>query len=238
MGGGFFGVILTSVPMMSIIASVIYLYATSISNAALLKDSIAILFLSEIDEQLLKVIIRVTPTWVDKIEKDISLHNNTMNPGNESLLQNDIIENEDDRAICISDEQSTCEQNSSSKDIDSIIDEESYCVASQLKLLNSQMQEMKKERQIERMLVFEMWNTRRSQNHLLENSKLSQNVELQTTVLKNDSSYDSPDSSNEVNEEKPKENAFITDSKLTSYQVIENFHTKMTAYLKRRMKCI
>ena len=69
-----FGIMLTSVPIMSIVASFIYLYATSISNAALLKDSIVILFLSEIDEQTFKVIVRLFPAWNDKIEQDIFDH--------------------------------------------------------------------------------------------------------------------------------------------------------------------
>ena len=96
-----FGVMLMSVPIMSIAASFIYLYATSISNASLLKDSIGeffivylffvvitplsyvtivfsnlpvILFLSEIDEQTFKVMIRLFPSWNDSIEQDVVDH--------------------------------------------------------------------------------------------------------------------------------------------------------------------
>ena len=67
-----FGILLMSVPIMSILASFVYLFATSISNAGLLKDSIVILFLSEIDEQIFKVIVRLFPSWNDSIELDIS----------------------------------------------------------------------------------------------------------------------------------------------------------------------
>ena len=79
------------------------------SNAALLKDSIVILFLSEIDEQVLKVVIRVIPIWVHKIEQDIVNDANAINPENTPSLLNDVADIEDDRAIHITDEQSTCE---------------------------------------------------------------------------------------------------------------------------------
>ena len=72
MKGVIFGVILMTVPMMGIVVSIIYLYATSISNAALLKDSIAILFLSDIDKQVLTAVVRFTPNWVECIEKSIA----------------------------------------------------------------------------------------------------------------------------------------------------------------------
>ena len=113
---------------------------------------------------------------------------------------------------------------------------------SQLKLLNSQIQEImkereidRKEREIERMLVhsivFEMWNIWKSQNDMLENSKPLLNIQLETSAFKDDSIYNSTDSIDEANEENLVGNADANISKSNSYQIrIENFHSKMKEY--------
>ena len=60
MKGVFFDVILTLVSLACVVASIIYLRAMSASNTALLKDSVAILFLSKINKYIFNIIIGLT----------------------------------------------------------------------------------------------------------------------------------------------------------------------------------
>lgn len=85
----FFGVLLASVPIMCIIVSCVYLRATSASSADLLKDSIAILFLSEIDEQAFKVVVRLFPSSMKKMEDEIVCNTNILNENNLSSMRNE-----------------------------------------------------------------------------------------------------------------------------------------------------
>ena len=65
------GIILMSVSVITMVASIIYLYANSISDAALLKDSVAILFLNDLDEQVYEIVSRLVPSWVERLEEEI-----------------------------------------------------------------------------------------------------------------------------------------------------------------------
>jgi len=70
----FASIMLLSISAITIIASTLYLYATSISNAVLLKDSVAVLFLNDLDEQVMKILLRICPSYVDEVETDIDLY--------------------------------------------------------------------------------------------------------------------------------------------------------------------
>ena len=65
------GLILISVNVITMVASVVYLNANSLSNAALLKDSVAILFLNELDGQVYEILRRLKPSWVERLEREI-----------------------------------------------------------------------------------------------------------------------------------------------------------------------
>ena len=65
------GLTLISVSSITMVASLVYLYATSISNSALIKDSVAILFLNSIDEQVFKIAHLLMPSWVQKLEDEM-----------------------------------------------------------------------------------------------------------------------------------------------------------------------
>ena len=68
-----------SVSSITMVASVVYLYANSLSDAALLKDSVAILFLNDIDEQVFEIVSRLMPGWVERLEQDIKNYETDMN---------------------------------------------------------------------------------------------------------------------------------------------------------------
>jgi len=69
--GIFAGMILLNITVLTIVASSIYLYATSISNIALMKDAAIVLFLNSIDEQVYVIIQKARPFWIDELEADI-----------------------------------------------------------------------------------------------------------------------------------------------------------------------
>lgn len=65
------GLLLIFVSCITMVASVVYLYANCLSNAALLKDSVAILFLNDLDEYVFSIVERLKPSWVERLEEDI-----------------------------------------------------------------------------------------------------------------------------------------------------------------------
>jgi len=67
------GMILVNVTILSAVASAVLLYATSISNIALVQDAVVVLFLNNIDEQLLMILQVLAPEWVDEVESNIDL---------------------------------------------------------------------------------------------------------------------------------------------------------------------
>ena len=69
--GIFAGVILMNITILSTVASTIFLYATSLSNIAIIQDAVIVLFLNSIDEQVFMIIQRVAPGWTDDIEAEI-----------------------------------------------------------------------------------------------------------------------------------------------------------------------
>lgn len=64
------GLILLSASFITIVASAIYLHANSLSNASLLKDSVAILFLNDADEKVFGIVKKLMPSWVKRLEND------------------------------------------------------------------------------------------------------------------------------------------------------------------------
>ena len=105
------GLLLMFVSSLTMVASAIYLYANCLSNAALLKDSVAILFLNDIDEHVFEIVRRLKPSWVEKLEEDIKHYESmpsfidriarSFNPGlnleNSSCVENN--EDEEDRDL-------------------------------------------------------------------------------------------------------------------------------------------
>jgi len=89
------GLSLLSVSAITVVAQVIYLYANSVSNAGLLKDSVAILFLNDIDEQVFQLVRRLVPSWVEKLEEDVE--NYDSNSGDTSNVANNT--NDGDRNL-------------------------------------------------------------------------------------------------------------------------------------------
>jgi len=69
--GLFAGLTLLNITILSTIASTIFIYATSISNIAIIKDAVIVLFLNSIDEQMFMIIQRIAPDWVDDVEAEI-----------------------------------------------------------------------------------------------------------------------------------------------------------------------
>merc|ERR1719221_751431 len=65
------GLTLLVVTVLSTIASTIFIYATSISNIAIIKDAVVVLFLNSIDEQMFMIVQRTAPDWCDDVEADI-----------------------------------------------------------------------------------------------------------------------------------------------------------------------
>ena len=53
------------------VASLVFLNATSVTNSALLKDSVAILFLNYIDEQVYIIVRQLRPSWVKNLDCEI-----------------------------------------------------------------------------------------------------------------------------------------------------------------------
>lgn len=86
MQGKLTGLTLLSVSAITVVAQVIYLYANSVSNPGLLKDSVAILFLNEVDEQVFQIVRRLVPSWVEKLEEDVE--NYDSNSGDTSNVAN------------------------------------------------------------------------------------------------------------------------------------------------------
>ena len=77
-----------SVSSITMVASVVYLYANSLSDAALLKDSVAILFLNQVDEQVFGIVRRLMPSWVKRLEQDMQKYETNMN--NPSFAAGDV----------------------------------------------------------------------------------------------------------------------------------------------------
>ena len=65
------GIVVLNITILSIVASHFHLHATSISNIAIIKDAVIVLFLNSIDEQFYLIIKRVVPGWLDKLESEI-----------------------------------------------------------------------------------------------------------------------------------------------------------------------
>ena len=79
MKGIFAGLILMSVSTISILATIIFINASSSSNAELLMNSVAILFLNDIDEQVYSIISRLKPSWIELLEEEITNEENNVN---------------------------------------------------------------------------------------------------------------------------------------------------------------
>ena len=66
------GMVLLNITTLTIVASAIFLYATSISNITLVKDAVIVLFLNDIDEQVLMFLQTIAPGWTDEVEDSIT----------------------------------------------------------------------------------------------------------------------------------------------------------------------
>jgi len=90
--GIFAGITLLNITVLSTVASTIFIYATSISNIAIIKDAVIVLFLNSIDEQIFLIVQRVGPGWTDDVEVDI------MNFTLDKLTQeiSEVIDDDDD----------------------------------------------------------------------------------------------------------------------------------------------
>jgi len=71
MRGTIAAIILLIITTLSCVASAIFLYATSISNIAIVQDAVIVLFLNDIDEQILMIIQTICPGWCDLVEDNI-----------------------------------------------------------------------------------------------------------------------------------------------------------------------
>ena len=111
---------------------------------------------------MLKVVNRLTPTWATQIEKDIASHPNAPSQLNDSLQRHEMVE--DDTAINITDED-TSQYNDTSNELDSINEDNAISL---IMSLYKEMQQMKREREIERALMFEMWDIARMQNNPID----------------------------------------------------------------------
>ena len=69
--GMFSGFLLLSVTILSIVASTIYIHATSLTNMAMIKDAVIALFLNVIDDQIYMIVCKISPSWIDQVQADI-----------------------------------------------------------------------------------------------------------------------------------------------------------------------
>jgi len=106
----FASLVLMFITVLAFITSLVYLYATGLSNTEILKDSAVLLFLCEIDEKLFSAIQVISPSWVDRVntESSVSSSNITqpnassMNPQQDTSAPPTIIENSQDEFRTIS----------------------------------------------------------------------------------------------------------------------------------------
>ena len=76
--GIFAGLILMSVSTISILATIIFINANSASDTELLMNSVAILFLNDIDEQVYAIVSRLKPSWIEFLEDEIANKENNL----------------------------------------------------------------------------------------------------------------------------------------------------------------
>jgi len=69
--GIFAAMALLNITVLSAVASSVFIYATSISNIAIIIDAVVVLFLNSFDEQIFTLIRLAAPAWTDKIESGI-----------------------------------------------------------------------------------------------------------------------------------------------------------------------
>jgi len=94
--GLFTALMLLNVTLLSVVASSIFIYATSISNIAIIKDAVIVLFLNSIDEQIYMIVERIAPGWVEDIETEIiEFSINTSTPEISEVISFD--DSEDDK---------------------------------------------------------------------------------------------------------------------------------------------
>ena len=70
--GTFAGAFVMFLTISSAMISTVYNFSTGISNSDILKDAAILLFIHEIDEQSLGILKRMFPSWVEKLEEEIS----------------------------------------------------------------------------------------------------------------------------------------------------------------------
>jgi len=70
--GMFAGFLLLTITLLSIVASTIYIHATSLTNMAMIKDAVIALFLNAIDEEMYIIVSKISPYWIDQIQADIT----------------------------------------------------------------------------------------------------------------------------------------------------------------------
>ena len=179
------------------------------------------MFLSEIDEQVLKVVIRLVPCWVHQIEKDIASHPNAPSRLNDSLQNNEVV---DDTVIDITDGDDISHQCDSESGLNSTNDFNN--ILSQMQSLTKEMQQLKRERETERTLMLEMWNIIMIQNCYVTSND-SANAKLKSNESKEESSQDNESSVNG----NFSQTATKSDSmSISKHELIQNFHSKIKTF--------
>merc|ERR1719203_2197678 len=65
------GIAVISTLVLFMFASFIFLQASSISNIAIVKDTVIVLYLNKMDEQWYWIMQIIAPSWLDRVENEI-----------------------------------------------------------------------------------------------------------------------------------------------------------------------
>lgn len=91
------GTILLNITTLSVVASAIFLYATSISNISLIQDAVIVLFLNDMDEQVLLILQTIAPAWTEDVESNIATISSNRFKEISRVRDNSSDENENDQ---------------------------------------------------------------------------------------------------------------------------------------------
>jgi len=108
--GAFAGMFVFFVTISSLTTSIIYNFSTGVSNTDIILDAAILLFLNEIDEQYYSAIQRIFPSWVEKLEEEISQYSsnlNTLPQSNEDITDKSKNAKFDDSVVDVSSTDST-----------------------------------------------------------------------------------------------------------------------------------
>eukprot|EP00591_Stephanopyxis_turris_P013458 CAMPEP_0195509084 /NCGR_PEP_ID=MMETSP0794_2-20130614/2111_1 /TAXON_ID=515487 /ORGANISM="Stephanopyxis turris, Strain CCMP 815" /LENGTH=225 /DNA_ID=CAMNT_0040636207 /DNA_START=217 /DNA_END=890 /DNA_ORIENTATION=+ len=76
----FSGILLVILGTLAIWASAYYLKATATSSTELIKDSVILLVITDMDEKIFDLMKIINPTWVETMRRDAEMYSDELNP--------------------------------------------------------------------------------------------------------------------------------------------------------------